>query len=269
VSHRGSITPARTPIIGGVKFMEIEAQAMTAQLMRHPGLELVGIVEPGTDALGPVERVLRDYELTAGLIDATDAASLQTLDVILFGMNWRSAPGVSRALHQAVRSGVGLLNEWWVDMLAPHVDYEESALMRAEPPVYEFHTPHVCGPELPATVIREHPLLPGLRVGATLSVVGCGPVYRTRPGAIVLATKDVDIPPEQHGIAGLGTARMPVCVVGQVGRGRVYVTHILRQAALAATMSAPAEDYLLGVLRWLAEPRRTIAPTLTRAAPHI
>ena len=57
--------------------------------------------------------------MTAGLVDATDVEGLKTLDVILLGINFAMAPGAAAALHEAVRSGVGLLNEWWTGRRGP------------------------------------------------------------------------------------------------------------------------------------------------------
>jgi uncharacterized membrane protein len=54
----------------------MESQVQSTPLLVHPGLHAVGVIEPGTGQRGLIESTLREYELTAGLIDATDVEEL-------------------------------------------------------------------------------------------------------------------------------------------------------------------------------------------------
>lgn len=68
VSYLSVITPG----YGGL-LMHPEHQVETAGLLLHPGVQLVGIAERGSTRRATIERLMRDYDLTAGLIDASDA----------------------------------------------------------------------------------------------------------------------------------------------------------------------------------------------------
>lgn len=256
VSYLSGITPGGTGI-----YQMMEAQAWSTALMSHPGLEFVGIVETGTSDRGPVERVLRDYSITAGLIDSADAEGLATLDVILLGQNFVITEPTAEAFAHAVRfGGVGLLNEHWVSCAKDRVPSATiCSLSLAQPPTYSYHHPPVCRQRLPATVRGEHSLLPGLKPGLRVMVSACGPVYRPMPDATVLIEKDILVPPELHRLPELGPARMPVYLVGPLGRGRVVVAGFWRHHEIAIHLSIPPEEYLLNIVTWLAEPRRLIA----------
>jgi len=235
-----------------------EEQVWSTRLLLHPGFELVGIVEPGTSWRGPVERTLRDYELLGGLVDSTDEAALQTLDVILLGLNWSIDPQTSRAFASAVRSGVGLLNEYWTGMCdGGQSNQDVLDLMLADSPYYGFHIGPMCNVLLPATVHDAHPLLPGCSPGRQFLVGGCGPVYRVAAGAQVLMSKDLVIDPTRHRIPGLGPARMPIYVVGRLGHGRAAVVHVWNHARLVESAGL-GPHYFVDLLTWLAEPHRAM-----------
>lgn len=235
-------------------------QVRTTQYLADPAFQLVGIAEPGTTGRGPVERVLRDYELTGGLIDATDVEGLKTLDVILLGTVFAIEPAVAAAFAEAVRSGVGLLNEWWTGGLGPpQVDLNVRALMLAESAVCPLHVEPYCtlATHVPASVHVAHPLLPGLRPGDQVPVAACGPIYQPVPTARVLIEKNMIILADQHGIPGLGPARMPAYVVGELGRGRVVAALVLMlHGNFARHLDVGSTEYITNLLAWLAEPRR-------------
>jgi hypothetical protein len=135
---------------------------------------------------------------------------------------------------------------------------EQWALALAVPPVHRYHTSPRCNLPLAATVRSEHALLPGLTRGRAIQVSGCGVVHRLREGTQVIIEKDLMFPPAVHGISGLGTARMPVYMVGQLGHGRVVVSNVLRQSDVTRHLAVSPTQYFLDLLAWLAEPRRAI-----------
>jgi len=213
----------------------------------------VAIVEPDTSELGPVERTIRGYELTGGLICSQDAQGLKSLDVILMGLNHAYDRATIAALHEAVSWGVGLLKEWWLGPMALRTreDVKERELILAESPVFPYHCPTGCATDLAATVVGEDPLFPTFTLGRRAVVRGCGPVYKVAKGATLVMAKDRVIEPQEHGIPGLGAARMPVVVKGKLGEGRVIVMNCLRPPMLMAQMGVGG-DYLTELLVWLA-----------------
>jgi hypothetical protein len=237
---------------------KLEHQVWSAQLITDPRFELVGIVQSSTSHLPPVERTLRDYDVLAGLIESTDADAMRSLDVILLGVNFFMTEIEAQAIAQAVRSGVGLLKELWIGMYHAH-ELLDSATMRelslALPPWGAYHTLPVCGQTTSALVLEEHPLLPGLKAGDTITVSpACGPVYRVAPGSKVLMTKRPVLSPHEHGVAGLGPMSLPAFIVGNLGKGRVVVSNFFSQFELSAHLSVSPREYLANLLGWLAKP---------------
>jgi hypothetical protein len=155
---------------------------------------------------------------------------------------------------------MGLLNEYWtggqVGIITDSPDLR--ALMLSASPIFSFHIPGDCGAPLPASVLSDHPLLPGLRTGQSIPLRGCGPAYRVVPTAKVLLEKDRPVEPHEHGIPGLGTIRMPCYILGQHGRGRVAVVHAWPHEWFIRNLNVPSECYSLKLLRWLAgsEPKQ-------------
>jgi RNA polymerase sigma factor (sigma-70 family) len=227
-------------------------------MMHQPGLELVSIVEPDTSHLGQVERLARDHAIIGGLVDSTDVMGLSTLDVILLGFNWAMSPGTTAAIATAVRGGTGLLNEFWtgdpwVQLNDPHL----RELSLADTPIVGFHV-GVCGHSvLPATVHGDSPLLPGLNVGDSFHVVGCGPLFRPCPDARVLISKDMLVSEPEHGLIGVTAMRMPVYITGQLARGRIAVVNLVAQRSLFGQLSVRPSQYFANLITWLAEPRKT------------
>jgi RNA polymerase sigma factor (sigma-70 family) len=251
VSHASPNTTIRG------NFHTVEQQAQSARWLDHPGIELVGVVEPGTNALGPIERTIREYELNGGLIDATDAAALETLDVILIGMNFAMDAPIARAFNRAVRGGVGLLNEYWTggtDEMWFNNDVRD--LMLSASPIHAVHTHSTCGLPASASVRDADPLIPGLAPGTSLTVSGCGPLYHLSEGARVLVERDRVVAPQEHHVPGLGPARMPVWIVGQLGKGRAIVQHTGNHHDFAKGLSITVGQYFTRLIQWLAEPRR-------------
>jgi RNA polymerase sigma factor (sigma-70 family) len=234
-----------------------EEQLLSANSLSHPGLQLVAIAEPGTTHLGLVERTVREHELTGGLVDASCAEELQTLDVIVLGRNFVMDDAVARAIKAAVRSGTGLLNEYWTQHgfgRVHNVDVWELMLSRS--PIYCYHSPTFCGSQNTATVRAEDSvLLPGLKTGTSLMVRECGPAYLPSEGTRVILTRDKIVQPNEHGLAGVGELPLPGYMLGQLGNGRVAVVHCWPHQALVPYLSVPAEQYFLNLLAWLATGR--------------
>jgi hypothetical protein len=126
--------------------------------------------------------------------------------------------------------------------------------MLADGEVYKYHLPPgQCGvASLPATVLHEHPLVPGLRAGERIMVRGCGPAYKVMSGARVLLAKDYVVPPEQHGRRDAGSLQMPCYILGQLGRGRVAVVHAWPHEWFARNLKVGSGEYYTILLRWLA-----------------
>jgi RNA polymerase sigma factor (sigma-70 family) len=251
VSYRSTLAVGRDG-----KQWPAELQLHSTRWIPPQGFQLVSIIEPDTSECGPVECAMREHELTGGLIDVCDADALKTLDVILLGWNRSLSDRAAAAINHAVRSGVGLLNEYWT---GSYEKMRESAdiqgLMLAGCPIHAHHAAHH-GQLGPARVVHEHALLPGLKPGMPVAGRGCGPVYRPVEGATVLSVSQTIIGEQEHRIAGLGPTPMPICIAGQLGRGRVWVANCFDHHRLAPHLAVGFGDYLRDLLMWLGEGRR-------------
>jgi hypothetical protein len=238
-------------------FGSMSGQVQSTPLFPATGLQMVGVVEPGTVHRGIVERTLRDYSLIGGLVEADDVLGLATLDVLLIGNNFALSPNIISAINRAVRGGVGLLNEYWTRAHQGIVkDRCLQELMLADSQYYSYHTSPTCGVLSPGRVINEHPLLPGLRAGTRVKFGGCGPAYRISPTAKVLIAQERRIPASEHGMRELGALQLPSYVVGQLGRGRIVVVHAWPHERILSQLSIARDEYFRRLLDWLAEPKR-------------
>ncbi len=239
-------------------FHDPDAPLGSCAWMHQGPFELISIVEPQTTHIAQVERLIRDYALLGGLISVTDVEALRTLDVILLGFNWLMLPGAANAILQAVRSGVGLLNEHFTAFFEPSAEPAVAELHLASTPVARCHVRPCRIATVTAVVQEESPLLPGLKARDRFTVAGCGAVYRPVPEARVLISKDHVFGRAEHHISGLGDARMPAFLTGSLGRGRVAVVAV--QHALLNQLSVNPAEYLSNLLAWLAAPRRESVP---------
>lgn len=240
-------------------YSKIHEQVNSVSYLPANGVQMVGIIEPGSESVGQVECTIREYGLLGGLIRGDDREALATLDVIILGMMLDISPTIIDAISDAVRGGVGLLNEYWIfNQFRPHNNEEHLALMLADSPVYTYHHPDGCTHEGPAIVLEDDPLLPGMRAGTRMQIQGCGPAYRVVLGAKVCIAKDVMVPPSKHGFPNVGDLPAPVYIVGSHGRGRVVVSHIYFHNRITPFINVPVQTYFQNLLMWLAEPRRAM-----------
>ncbi len=241
-------------------FQPISCQLIGLDLALDPRFEFIGLVEPRTDRHGPIERTIRDFDLTAGVMDASDHDALQTLDVIWLGWQFVMLPRVARAIHDAVRSGVGLFSQGEKGPISARNPTVQALLLSDGKPerfcTWPTHGHHHV--RLPATVERRHPALPGLRVGDRLRVDGCSLLVDPVPDAQVLVRFDEprrpnyphdDPPPDRP-------PRPPIAVAaGRIGRGRVMAVYTHYTQPLF-DHPRPHGSTIPDLLAWLAGPRR-------------
>lgn len=255
--------------------MTPETQLFGTHLFDDPRHELVAVVEPDTAHLGHIERAVRDHDLTAGLIDATDTDGLRTLDVIWIGWQAHLHPPVTAAIRVAVSEGVGLYNQGLFrfmhdppgDPLAVRrgaAGQNALVLMRRSFGSYCTFPDHgVHHAPLPSIVRRAHPALPGLAAGTQLKVDHCAWLYEPTEDAEVLIESEQRLAPNcdcqqclQHTVGQLREPRpMPLVVAGSIGRGRVFTVNPVYPRTLHHHPSLTGR-YLDGVMDWLSGPRR-------------
>jgi RNA polymerase sigma factor (sigma-70 family) len=241
----------------------VESQLLWTPWKGSREYHMIGILEPRTSHLGHMERGLRHFELTDGLIEATDRNAMRRLDVIFLGHSYALSDSVIDAVLDAVEvGGVGIYHQGYAGLYSPSLcDSRVQRLMLAGGPIAIYHTPGQHNLPLPGTVLRSHPVIAGMTAGTAMTLGGCGPVYKPRADAVVLIQKDPLVRPNDTG-AGSGPGHlggqveqglMPVLVLGQVGRGRVAV---VPQPDVRTILNHPAMqgDFLGRIIRYLAEP---------------
>ncbi|MEM1107579.1 MAG: sigma-70 family RNA polymerase sigma factor [Planctomycetota bacterium] len=239
-----------------------DESAFMMRFVTDPRFELVSIIDPGTDDVGMVERVIRDYEFYDGLIYGNDLESLKTLDVIVVGLCFGLREDVLHTLRLAVDGGVGFFNDGWLgkarlgtqhpDVMALSLDAKPS---HHECPALK-HLGRPCGDwEGKATagqieVLTEHPATPSWTAGQTFLSDGCSPTIVPTPGSVVVAERALTIP-------GTEGCRAPFLVAGNCGRGRVVYLQTIWGFKHVPQWTEDL-SWVSDALRWLAEPRREL-----------
>lgn len=237
-----------------------DESAFMMRFVTDPRFELVSIIDPGTDDVGMVERVIRDYEFYDGLIYGNDLESLKTLDVIVVGLCFGIREDVLHTLRLAVDSGVGLFNDGWLAKARLGTQHPDvmALCLDAAPSQHECpavkHLGRRCGDwEGKETagqieVLVEHPATPSWTVGQTFLSDGCSPMIVPTPGSTVVAERVLAIP-------GTDGCRAPYLVAGNCGRGRVvYLQTVWGFRHVPAW--TPDLSWVSDALRWLAQPRQ-------------
>lgn len=239
----------------------LDNQASPLSRIEHPGIELIGLIDPDSSLYGIVEATLRDYEIHAGLIDITDVPGLKTLDVIFMPNRLIHIPRFVRPVLEAVRSGVGLYHEGHCGAYE-RKDLNDPDLceyMLAEPPIESYCTGSTNGDltghnqPVAGHVVRSHPSLPWLRRGQPVQLNSCCHICRPVHNTTVIATRDQPIRARHS--PGLPPCRPPAVIAGQIGRGRALISAIGITQALFGDPSYQAPRFL-ETLAWLGGPRR-------------
>ncbi|MEO0588079.1 MAG: sigma-70 family RNA polymerase sigma factor, partial [Planctomycetota bacterium] len=212
----------------------LDHQAQAAAWLDDASAELVAVVDPGSEASGPIESTVRLFELYGGLMTIDDAAALGTLDVLLLGNNFYLSGGALSAVLSAVRGGVGLYQEGHCGSNDPGPDDPRlRELMLAASPVvsycsgkpgtYEGHAQPI-----PGVVRSRHPAFPWLVPGGEVTISSCGSYYRPASGAVVVVSRTAAGRPNEQVSEDAPTFVAPAVIAGPLGRGRVAIAHFTR-----------------------------------------
>ncbi|MEM7624984.1 MAG: sigma-70 family RNA polymerase sigma factor [Planctomycetota bacterium] len=245
LSHEAIVTPNKNKV-----YIQEEEPGFMLRVLKDADVDLVALIDPGTADLGIIERLRRDYEIHAGLAHATDLAALETLDVIIMGLCFSLPYRVLRAVHAAVRAGVGLINDGWT---AEH-RFGANDPLALDLNLCRARRPHICRSDHqhfhnPGCVVAHHPATVGLPIGWAFETWGCGGFGVVKPDAQVIATTastHPDEPPER-----------PCLIAGSLGHGRVLSFDTVHGYRIIQNSPRPAQ--LFGnILDWLARPSRGI-----------
>ncbi|MEO1065638.1 MAG: hypothetical protein AAFZ07_29865, partial [Actinomycetota bacterium] len=183
LSHFNSLRPNNAG-----SYIAVYDQAWQTSLIDHPGIELVSLVEPGTTHHAGVELTLRDFQLTAGLIELTDTEALRTLDVIMIGNRLFHEPRTTEHVLEVVREGIGLCKIGNTHD-GPHLNADPTLceLSLAQPPIRHYCSGTIYGSleghglPVPGRVASSHPAMPWLEPGHAVTLPSCGNICFPSP----------------------------------------------------------------------------------------
>jgi hypothetical protein len=247
---------ARFPYSAGDPTDEITIARQLKNAQHFEGLEfqMTALVEPGNEEGSDLERGMRERRIHHGILDATNVEDLKLLDVIsVCGPVFAVTTRLLDAIVKAVESGVGLLHAGRLGSVYPGLQHPSVRRLMLAEAVSFYHTAGAHDMPRRATVLEEHAVLPGVEAGATVMLPGCGPVYVPARGARALMVKDEPVIPQDPPNERLRGLRMPVMVMGKLGRGRVVSMGTWPSAfKKLAGLKGPFGHH---VLKWLAEER--------------
>ncbi|QDU33513.1 ECF RNA polymerase sigma factor SigW [Poriferisphaera corsica] len=236
-------------------------QIVNLRSFEHPNVRIVGLIEPRTIEYGPIESTLREYAFNAGYMDATDTEALKTLDVITLGYNSVLATSVIDAIHEAVKSGVGLLNEGHAGVIFPGLHHPKiQQLLLSDTYLGYHHThPYRCHIPTQSCVKHSHKIIPGLSKGTELPIPGCGPVFIPKANAKILIEdiQPVRPSPASQYVEHPTPIKKPVLLTGHLGSGRIIIntSFYFHSIGEHPKFRGGNNNFIRQMLNWLAEPR--------------
>jgi RNA polymerase sigma factor (sigma-70 family) len=165
---------------------------MVRALRTDPMLQLIPVVEPGTETDPDIAGILKTTFRHMDPINGGDVNQLMTLDVIACPRVWDETPEVMSAVEGAVRQGKGLLILAGFAMTSPGPSPQVDRINGLKNGRYE-----ATQEEVDCEVIADHPLLGKLSRGDVVSIdpngecgvlpAGAVPLIRVKDPAIAFA----------------------------------------------------------------------------------
>ena len=160
--------------------------------LRSPRLDLYVIFEPGPQKIMAAQG--RRFVPADHFLNGADPAALRKLDVIVAGHCWHMRNDVLDAMTKVVRDdGVGLLEQSGFGMYTPSFTppvIALSGLSNDQQTQYFFRTDDTI-----ATVVADHPLLKGLKLGDQMHVpAACGAFGAINGTPLIAAFNAADEP---------------------------------------------------------------------------
>lgn len=120
-----------------------------------PDLELIAVIEPGSESQADLQDVLGSWFGNQRPIDGSDPDALSQLDVILVCLGYNMRPEVLDGIEQAVSGGVGLVSYSHFGSITPGRTPQTARLAGLGPPTQHVYNSE----EIECAVATEHPLL--------------------------------------------------------------------------------------------------------------
>ncbi len=157
---------ATAPNCRGAPWGYVGQDSLTlAALFDESNFDVYAVIEPGTENEGELPSLLDTVRLTQKTVDATDAAALAQLDVVVCKNFHHAWEPVLAALEEAVEQGLGLVTVGPLGDEIPGAEHPAVGRLfgMARPVKY-------LGPRATAMVRLDHPLLEPAEPGATFTL---------------------------------------------------------------------------------------------------
>lgn len=191
-------------------------------------LEIVAIIEPGTENTGVMPQVLKKY-FKGKYISGTDVDKLSKLDVIVCSRDWNMKPEVMQAILKAVNNGVGLFRHLGLGIRLNGDDDDDTARINCvdDPKFFWTRDPIDC------RICSDHELLGGIdkstpdkkltisNVNGVIGIVHGTPLIVAEEGAEAHGEIADGLPATQSTSAPTDKRIFCPMFISQIGKGRV------------------------------------------------
>jgi RNA polymerase sigma factor (sigma-70 family) len=221
-------------------------------LRTESNLEVVPIIEPGSEKDADLAAILKSGFRGKTPIDGSRKEQLMTLDVIACPRVWNETPVVLNAIRAAVRDGKGLLVMAGFALHTPGI---------GTPPVDELNGLkeglwEYCSDGADCQIAQPHPLLGNLKPGDEISLPAngeCGILADGATGLVEVSNLD-----DVHEVAIFreipSTYRFFPVIVGRLGKGRIVNCQFTSWEPVRDDLQIPTGGrFIVRCVEWLAD----------------
>jgi hypothetical protein len=238
---------------------------MVGELSRGD-FDLLPILEPGSEAVPEIQKLLGLWFRGKPSMDASDAEALKKLDVIVAPRIWLVPDQERIAIESAVRNGTGLLARnglgSWFPRAGPDIarlnGFTDSSFgYSAHPMECEIIGSHAILGSLSGQIGKSIQLTPN----GTWGVLG----EHTVP---LIRVKDMQAFHDSEGRGGANWVFYPL-YVSQLGKGRIVGCQFPAWTPMPKDlMAATDQQFNIRAVKWLAHQLDDIAPSTTQPTTH-
>jgi hypothetical protein len=221
--------------------------------LRHPSLEIVPIIDPGTEDVPQIASMLGEHFSGATPLNGYDPEALKTLDVIVANMASNCRPELLDAIEAAVSEGTGLVHRQSFASFTPGFTPQVLRLHGLTAGQYGYREYE----ELLSTVVAEHEILGTLSgPNHTLTVRANGPFGVLAPHSTALIRlNDINEVRSSPIPTDRGEYAFHPLYVSQLGKGRIVVCAFQGfKPAPEALDEANGGQFMVKAIQWAAKP---------------
>ena len=185
--------------------------------MRNAEVELVAVIEPGTEEAGETSDMLHAYFKKGTAVSMYDAKALEKLDVLLVVNCWDIHQEALDAIETAGKAGLHLIVVSGVGIAAPETNEQTQRVAGIDGAIYGWNPKEVV-----CKVVKAHPLLGDIKEGTQIKLKPNGMFgWMKDATTLVEVGKMGDIwVPESEKKKEAGMSFAPL-YISQIGKGKI------------------------------------------------